>query len=144
MMNLCEFLGVEEGEVFKITGDKNKYRVIENKAEILKDKVWSSDYVIDINIILKNGISKIPKKKFTKKTLDLFRKIPKKYEWIAKDKGGTVGIYGRTKPIKKRTTWSRQYFWHPLPIAYLDKELFKHIHWEDDEPIYIDDYVDRK
>ena len=150
-IDLCKLLGVEEGEEFKRDDSKiyYKYRVhnniIQHFDEVLK--IWEYS-TLSINALVTSEIIKLPKKKnFTDDELCILRNIDKKYKWIARDKVdrdeydnyGNLNIY-LGKPNKSTVSWlpSDEYCeFH----AY--NHLFQSIKWEDEEPIYIDDYVNR-
>lgn len=84
---------------------------------------------------------KLPKKKkFTDDELCILRNIDKKYKWIAKDKDGEVCIY-INKPKKEDVSWDNFRLYKPLDI--IKDSLFDEILWEDEEPIFIDEYVER-
>lgn len=142
MLNLCEFLEVKEYEVFLIEGLQGEYSVHSNKILMRKQSnlSWKDSCAIDINLIVKNGIRKKMEKKFDRRTLAFFKTIDKKYKWITKDKDGMVKIH-KEKPERKNTTWIIPNQW--VALRCFDRDLFKNILWEDDEPLYIDDYVDR-
>ena len=152
-IDLCKLFGVEEGEEFKIKlfGVIEKYRLKNGELER-----YDNDYIykwvksrISINDIHESEIIKIPKKKqFTDEESCILRNIDKKYKWITRDKVdrdeydnyGNLNIY-LGKPNNKSTV-----SWLPSDI-YCEfhgyNHLFQSIQWEDEEPIYIDDYVER-
>ena len=156
-IDLCKLFGVEEGEEFKIKpfGAIEKYKVV-NKYRFKNCKLeyysvcidkWQ-DSIIDFNTVLNSEIIKLPeRKKFTDDELCILRNIDKKYKWIARDKVNKdeVNKYGDLniyigKPKESTTSW--------LPSdVYCEfhgyNNLFQSIKWEDDEPVYIDDYVER-
>lgn len=150
-IDLCKLFGVEEGEEFKVKlfGVIEKYRLKNGKLEYYDDFInkWVES-TISMNHILDSEIIKIPKKKqFKDDELCILRNIDKKYKWIARDKVdrdeydnyGNLNIY-LGKPNKSTVSWlpSDEYCeFH----AY--NHLFQSIKWEDEEPIYIDDYVER-
>ena len=146
MIDLCKLLGVEEGEEFKIKlfGVIEKYRLKNGKLER-----YDNDYIykwvksrISINDIHESEIIKIPKKKqFSQDTLNFFKMIDKKYKWIAKDEDGVVHTFCE-KPTKEDTHWFYVSMFYINNI--FNQDIFNQILWEDEEPIYIDDYVDRK
>ena len=145
MLDLCKLLGVEEGEEFgiKLFGVIDKYRLKNGKLEYYDGFInkWVES-TISMNDILESEIIKLPKKKeFSQDTLNFFKCIDKKFEWIAKDKDGEVCIY-INKPKKEDVSWVNFGSYKPLDI--IKNSLFTEIKWEDEEPIYIDDYVDRK
>lgn len=83
------------------------------------------------------------KKKFSQDTLNFFKCIKKKYEWIAKDKGEGVRVF-QNKPIKNGWFWEiENQFGGTMSLSAINQNLFNQILWEDEEPIRIDDYVDR-
>ena len=164
-IDLCKLLGVEEGEEFKIKpfGAIEKYKVINKyrfkncKLEYYSDCLdkWQ-DSILDFNTVLNSEIIKLPeRKKFTDDELCILRNIDKKYKWIARDeigrdeygKSGNLRIYiGKPqkciyigKPQKNTVIWSYD--------NYRDfggyNHLFNSIKYEDEEPVYIDDYVER-
>ena len=89
---------------------------------------------------------KLPKKKqFSQDTLNFFKCIDKKYKWIAKDKSGLICTFV-SKPIKTEKLWSDDGWSNGESYASLEaikNSLFTEIKWEDEEPIYIDEYVER-
>ena len=151
----CKLFGVEEGEEFKIeyndgTKDVLIFKIIQNNlySRLSKDNTYSLSR-LKINIIkqIKN-IIKLPKKKqFSQDTLNFFKMIDKKYKWIAKDKSGDIFGF-EEKPKKDKYVWLCEEYDYCLDntccIDGLNQSLFNEILWEDEEPIYIDDYVDRK
>ena len=143
-IDLCKLLGVEEGEEFKLKlfGAIGKYRLKDGKLEYYDDFInkWVES-TISMNDILESEIIKLPKKKqFSQDTLNFFKCIDKKFEWIAKDKDGEVCIY-INKPKKEDVSWNNFSLYKPLDI--IKDSLFTEIKWEDEEPIRIDDYVER-
>ena len=143
-IDLCKLLGVEEGEEFKLKlfGAIGKYRLKDGKLEYYDDFInkWVKS-TISMNDILESEIIKLPKKKqFSQDTLNFFKCIDKKFEWIAKDKDGEVCIY-INKPKKEDVSWDNFSLYKPLDI--IKDSLFDEILWEDEEPVYIDDYVER-
>lgn len=156
-IDLCKLLGVEEGEEFIVEfkdGHKSncKYRVMNNLMEWSErgtkyDGVYNPSCfsVNDVNKI--KNIIKLPKKKeFSQDTLNFFKMIDKKYKWIAKDKSGDIFVF-EEKPKKDKYVWLCEEYDYCLDntccIDGLNQSLFNEILWEDDEPIYIDDYVER-
>lgn len=149
-IDLCKLLGVEEGEEFKVEYEDHisdvKYRIMNNLMEWSEiGTKYEGDYyptcfsLNDANKV--KNIIRLPKKKqFSQDTLNLFKYIDKKFEWIAKDKDGEVWIY-IDKPEKRDVSWENFDLYKPLDI--IKDSLFDQILWEDEEPIYIDDYVER-
>ena len=151
-IDLCKLLGVEEGEEFTRDDSKiyYKYRVYNNRIQHFDEvlKIW--DYsTLTVNALVTSEIIKLPKKKeFTDDELCILRNIDKEYKWIARDKVckdeyddyGNLNIY-LGKPNNKSTV-----SWLPSDI-YCEfhgyNHLFQSIQWEDEEPVYIDDYVER-
>ena len=86
------------------------------------------------------------KKQFSQDTLNFFKMIDKKYKWIAKDKSGDIFGF-EEKPKKDKYVWLCEEYDYCLDntccIDGLNQSLFDQILWEDEEPIYIDDYVER-
>ena len=151
-IDLCRLFGVEEGEEFKVDAYVNwfsnfKYKIRDNT--LLHSKLRENDFTVcslslnELKYI--KEITKLPKKKqFSQDTLNFFKCIDKKFEWIAKDNNGEVCIYSN-KPNKRRIYWSLDFVGVGCraEIYGFDKSLFDQILWEDEEPIYIDDYVER-
>ena len=152
MLDLCKFLDVldvKEEEEFRISvyGDSSIYRFHNGELEYYDDVYdkWKSA-LISVNAILDSEITKLPKKKqFSQDMLNFFKCIDKKFEWIAKDRNGEVYIY-TNKPKKIDVYWidssSESLSFKPLDV--FKNSLFTEIKWEDEEPVRIDDYVDRE
>ena len=143
-IDLCKLLGVEEGEEFKLKlfGAIGKYRLKNGKLEYYDDFInkWVES-TISMNHILDSDIIKLPKKKeFSQDTLNFFKCIDKRWRYIAKDKNGTISAFG-SKPTKKERCWLNYEGFDCLDV--FKDSLFDEILWEDEEPIYIDDYVER-
>ena len=146
-IDLCRLFGVEEGEEFKVNGKDTIYFITDNILQYKINSYHSKVSNLKVNEIIK--ITKLPKKKqFTDDELCILRNIDKKYKWIARDKVdrdeydnyGNLNIY-LGEPNKSTVSWlpSDEYCeFH----AY--NHLFQSIKWEDNEPIYIDDYVNRQ
>ena len=144
-IDLCKLLGVEEGEEFKLKlfGAIEKYRLKNGKLEYYDDFInkWVES-TISMNYILDSEIIKIPKKKqFTDDELCILRNINKEYKWIARDNNGSVCIFSE-KPYREDDAWE-----NVIRTPYNDfncyNHLFDQVLWEDEEPVYIDDYVER-
>ena len=145
-IDLCKLLGVEEGEEFKLKlfGVIEKYRFKNGKLEYYDDVInkWVKSR-ITMNHFLNSEIIKLPKKKqFTDDELCILRNIDKKYKWIARDKSGSLCIFDE-KPKKSEEMWDNVTHSDFIELNCYNN-LFNSINWEDEEPIYIDDYVDRK
>ena len=141
-IDLCKLFGVEEGEEFKRFKDGSTYRIKENVLQFFSEyyNMWSesSMYINDINDY---EIIKLPKKKsFSQDTLNFFKMIDKKWEWIAKDEDGLVCLYDTKTSRNSFGRWFNHYGW--CCVSDINQSLFDPIHWED-EPIRIDDYVER-
>ena len=148
-IDLCKLFGVAEGEEFKLVSDnsESKYIIVDNILNLVIDnrKPYVSELTInDINAY-KLKIIKLPKKKqFTDDELCILRNIDKKYKWMAKDKDGLICTFV-SKPIKTEKLWSDG--WSNgesyASLEAIKNSLFTEIKWEDEEPIYIDEYVER-
>ena len=139
LLDLCKIFGVEEGEEFKINGKDTIYFITDNISQYKINSYHSEVSNLKVNEIIK--ITKLPKKKqFSQDTLNFFKYIDKKFEWIAKDKDGEVWIF-IDKPKKSNVSWANFGSYKPLDV--IKNSLFTEIKWEDEEPIYIDDYVNR-
>ena len=142
----CKLFGVEEGEEFNIEGFGIKYRIYNNRLECydanFKEWIYST---LGFNKLIASEIIKLPKKKeFTDNELFILKNIDKKYKWIAKDKNGLICTFV-SKPIKTERFWSDG--WSNgesyASLEAIKNSLFTEIKWEDEEPIYIDEYVER-
>lgn len=132
-IDLCKVFGVEEGEEFELSHGKGIYRVNDNG---LLEHKQEDDWIecVSFNSIIN---SKVTKKYNANLRHELFS-FTSEYPWvkyIAKDENGTVNVYV-TKPLKgKKRWWSNNYSEN---FACIDS-----IQWEDEEPVFIDDYVER-
>ena len=147
MLDLCKIFGVEEGEKFKIDRYEDIYFIENGYLYYIGDYGEKKSY-LNINDVPGKNVIKLPKKKeFTDDELCVLKNIDKKYKWIARDKVdryeydnyGDLNIY-MGKPNKSTKSW--------LPcVNYCDfngyNHLFQAIKWEDNEPVYIDDYINR-
>ena len=145
-IDLCKLLGVEEGEEFKIEGYEAIYFIQNGYLYFIGDYGEQKSY-LNINEVVGKNIIKLPKKKkFSQDTLNFFKMIDKKYKWIAKDKSGDIFGF-EEKPKKDKYVWLCEEYDYCLDntccIDGLNQSLFNEILWEDEEPIYIDDYVER-
>ena len=145
-IDLCKLFNVEEGEEFKLKlfGGIGKYRLKNGKLEYYDDFInkWVES-TISMNHILDSEIIKIPKKKqFTDDELCILRNIDKKYKWIARDESGSLCIFDE-KPKKSEEMWDNVTHSDFIELNCYNN-LFNSIHWEDEEPIRIDDYVEIK
>ena len=146
MLDLCKIFGVEEGEKFKIDGYEDIYFIENGYLYYIGDYGEKKSY-LNINDVAGKNVIKLPKKKeFTDDELCILRNIDKEYKWIAKDRDGDLWIY-TNKPKKeydrywKDCSSSKSLSFEPLDI--FKNSLFTEIEWEDDEPIFIDSYVER-
>ena len=147
-IDLCKLFGVEEGEEFKIYGYEAIYFIQNGYLYFIDiDSIEKKSY-LNINNVVGKNIIKLPKKKeFTDDELCILRNIDKEYKWIAKDRDGDLWIY-TNKPKKeydrywKDCSSSKSLSFEPLDI--FKNSLFTEIEWEDEEPVCIDDYVDRE
>ena len=147
-IDLCKLFGVEEGEEFKIEGYNLEYRykVYNNRIQYFDEVLEQWNYSsLSVNALVTSELIKLPKKKeFTDDELYILRNIDKKYKWIAKDKDGLICTY-INKPKKTEKLWSDG--WSNgdsyASLEAIKNSLFTEIKWEDEEPIRIDDYVER-
>ena len=149
-IDLCKIFNVEEGEEFKVEYEDHisdvKYRIMNNLMEWSEiGTKYEGDYyptcfsLNDANKV--KNIIKLPKKKqFSQDTLNFFKCIDKRYKWIAKDEDGIVHAFCE-KPTKESTYWFYESMFYVSKV--LNQDIFNQILWEDEEPIYIDEYVER-
>ena len=139
-IDLCRLFGVEEGEEFKIYGYEAIYFIQNGYLYFIGDYGEQKSY-LNINEVVGKNIIKLPKKKqFSQETLNFFKCIDKRWRYIAKDKNGTISAFG-SKPTKKERCWLNYEGFDCLDV--FKDSLFDKIKWEDEEPVYIDDYVER-
>ena len=147
-IDLCRLFGVEEGEEFILETKDGWFNDLKYKIENNIIKVATIEYSdysqssFNLNeFVYIEKIIKLPKKKqFSQDTLNFFKCIDKRWRYIAKDKNGTISAFG-SKPTKKERCWLNYEGFDCLDV--FKDSLFDKIHWEDEEPIYIDDYVER-
>ena len=143
MLDLCKIFGVEEGEKFKIDGCEDIYFIENGYLYYIGDYGEKKSY-LNINDVAGKNVIKLPKKKeFTDDELCVLKNIDKKYKWITKDRDGEMWIYD-DKPKKEDNVW----IWTKKPCSFksldmIKNSLFTEIKWEDEEPVYIDDYINR-
>ena len=117
-------------------------------AKLTKEEIISTlkeMTLLEVNDLVNKEIIKLPKKKqFTDDELCILRNIDKKYKWITKDKSGLICTFV-SKPIKTEKFWAGG--WSDgasyASLEAFENSLFNSILWEDEEPIYVDDYVER-
>ena len=144
MLDLCKILGVEEGEEFKIYGYEGIYFIQNGYLYIIDIDSTKKKSFLNINDIVGKNIIKLPKKKqFSQDELSILRNIDYRYKWVARDRDGEVWIYS-DKPKKEDNlcNWNT-YCSFNKSLEIIKNSLFTEIKWEDDEPVFIDDYVDR-
>ena len=153
-IDLCKLFNVEEGEEFILETKDGwfndlKYKIENNiiKVATIKYSDYSQSSFKLNEFVYIEKIIKLPKKKeFSQDTLNFFKMIDKKYKWIAKDKSGDIFGF-EEKPKKDKYVWLCEEYDYCLDntccIDGLNQSLFNEILWEDEEPIYIDDYVER-
>ena len=144
-IDLCKIFGVEEGEEFKIDHidfSQLVYKVSNNtlwyKGAYSKGFCRSDLSINNLDEIL--GIIKLPKKKqFTDDELAIMRSLPKEYKWITRDDDGELYIFDK-KPKNINGIWDN---YDRIRDFDFFEHLFKSITSEDEEPVFIDDYVER-
>ena len=153
-IDLCKLFNVEEGEEFILETKDGWFNDLKYKIENNIIKVATIEYSdysrssFNLNeFVYIEKIIKLPKKKqFSQDTLNFFKCIDKKYKWIAKDKSGDIFGF-EEKPKKDKYVWLCEEYDYCLDntccIDGLNQSLFNEILWEDEEPIRIDDYVER-
>ena len=140
-IDLCKLFGVEEGEKFKFDGYVDIYFIKNGYLYFIDIDSTERVCYLQINDVVGKNIIKLPKKKqFSQDTLNFFKCIDKRWRYIAKDKNGTISAFG-SKPTKKERCWLNYEGFDCLDV--FKDSLFDEILWEDEEPIYIDDYVER-
>ena len=69
----------------------------------------------------------------------ILRNVPKHYNWIARDKCGTICVF-IDKPHKSGLGWGGNFF----EVLVLFGHLFQFIQWEDEEPYLIEELLKGK
>lgn len=69
---------------------------------------------------------------------EVLKKIRRQFKYIARDKDGKLFVY-YNKPQKSTKNWISRFPYTQLPIF----GVFDWITFDDDEPVCIDDYVER-
>ena len=144
-IDLCKLFGVEEGEEFKIKYENFKDNELIYKVNNgLRCKVYGGDFIrsdLRLNDLLNvKEIIKLPKKKqFTDDELAIMRSLPKECVWIARDDNKAIYTFNN-KPEKEDELWDNNGVIKELDLF---QHLFNSITWEDEEPVFIDDYVER-
>jgi hypothetical protein len=146
-IDLCKLFGVEEGEEFKFENcewaENTRYVIQDNYLMVVDFDNSTYKSCIELNDLVGSEIIKLPKKKqFTADELCILRNIDKEYKWIARDEeDGGICVFIE-KPLRKEHLWdfkrSSQYI-----EFHCYNHLFNSITWEDEEPVFIDDYVER-
>ena len=144
-IDLCKLFGVEEGEEFKFDGYVDIHFIKNGYLYFIEVDSTKKKSYLNINDVVGKNIIKIPKKKeFTDNELFILKNVDKKYKWMAKDKDGLICTFV-SKPIKTEKLWSDG--WSNgdsyASLEAIKNSLFTEIKWEDEEPIYIDEYVKR-
>lgn len=140
-IDLCKLFGVEEGEKFKFDGYVDIYFIKNGYLYFIDIDSTERVCYLQINDVVGKNIIKLPKKKqFSQDTLNFFKCIDKRWRYIAKDKNGTISAFG-SKPTKKERCWLNYEGFDCLDV--FKDSLFDQILWEDEEPIFIDEYVER-
>ena len=139
MLDLCKIFGLEEGEKFKIDGYEDIYFIENGYLYYIGDCGEKKSY-LNINDVTGKNVIKLPKRKeFTDDELCVLKNIDKKYKLVARDKNGDLYAYPY-RPMKGATYWGKGS--HESLFTF--NSLFTEIKWEDEEPVYIDDYVNRQ
>ena len=149
MIDLCKIFGVEEGEEFKLgNGFYNDlvYKVSNNIlwSRCLDNKAFTRSTLYINELLNVKEIIKLPKKKeFTDDELAVFKCMDKKYKWATRDRRYGLTVF-ENKP-EKITNNSEEYWKTSGDWLYLGcfENMFKTITTEDEEPVFIDDYVER-
>ena len=148
MIDLCKVFGVEEGEEFRIEKcewtENIKYVIQDNHLMVVASDNSTYKSCVELNDLVGGEIIKLPKKKeFTDDELAIMRSLPKRYKWIARDKADNIICLYQRKPTKNESgNWDINGDSYMYIMAVYN-HLFQSIKWEDEEPVFIDDYVER-
>ena len=141
-IDLCKLFNVEEGEEFKFCEYGDIYFIQNGYLYFIDIDSIEKKSCLNINYFVEKNIIKLPKKKeFTDDELCVLRNIDKKYKWIARDKSGNLCIFDE-KPNKNEEIWDNVIRSDFIELNCYNS-LFNSIQWEDNEPIFIDEYVER-
>ena len=148
MIDLCKVFGVEEGEKFRFKNafnEESPFVYIIKNNELLSSGVFKRDGFricnLSLNAICNMEVIKLLKKKeFTDDELCILRNIDKNYKWIARDEDGELYLF-KEEPCKKLGFWETKSVRTTEFLCY--NYLFQSITSEDEEPVFIDDYVER-
>ena len=145
MIDLCKIFGVEEGEEFKIKGrdygNRTTFKIQGNQlfsscCGLTGESGLQLNDLDDVEEVIK-----LPKEKqFTDDELCILRNIDKKYKWIARDEDGELYLF-KEEPCKTLGVWETKSARTTEFLCY--NYLFQSITSEDEEPVCIDDYVER-
>ncbi len=145
MKKLTEIFGVNEGQEFYI---KLKDEMLEVKCVIEKNTLYcigkngSEESYFPINYI--GAIESIEViKTFTEDEKTILKNIDKNFQWIARDVN-ELYVY-EEKPVKNvlKEKWEDYELHSSTAELNAFKHKFKSIKWEDDEPVFINDVVER-
>ena len=86
--------------------------------------------------------AKLEKKKFSNNELVIMKSISTNYNFIARDYNGDLYVY-KSMPVKDNadSVWLDDTYCSEFCVF---NSLFNSINWNDDEPVRVDDYVERK
>ena len=146
MVDLCKIFGVAEGEEFRIEKcewtENTKYVIQDNHLMVVYSDISTYKSCVELNDLVGGEIIKLPKKKeFKDDELAIMRSLPKNYKWIARDLGIDCAVVFKCKPTKNEYgNWLSE---GDFCILSIFNHLFQNITTEDEEPVYIDDYVER-
>ena len=142
-IDLCKIFGVEEEEEFEFDKYKgSRYKVSNGCLKYLTgtDKCWVNS-AFEFNEAIGCEVIKLPKKKqFTDDELCILTNVDNNYKWITRDENGILTLFCE-KPNKKEYEWC--FSDGGYDFCWMFSHIFKSIKWEDEEPVFIDDYVER-
>lgn len=146
MIDLCKLFGVEDGEEFRIRNRMNTMRgrvyVIIDNCLKFRDEKGNHIAQFSVNELSGAEVIKIPKKQFTDDELCILRNVAKKFKWICRELRTDNILLFEEKPLKHD---SKAWVCDEGTVTFFRAfdHLFKCILWEDEEPVFIDDYVER-
>ena len=148
MIDLCKVFGVEEGEEFKFADDELKHCIykIEDNVLRVRNLTFKSNRgylnsTMQLNTAVTIEVIKLPKKKeFSPFEYEVFRRIDPKYKWVARDRSGNLYAYADKPEKLSLGSWGSHSYNGGMSVF---NHLFKSITAEDEEPLFIDDYVKR-
>jgi len=142
MQDVAKLLGLELGEEFKIIRTKGKFVLSSTglkEIDVVSSffgKVNSNlleDLLIEPSLIIKS-------RKLNNEEIEELESIPRKFDWIARDKDNSLHVY-KTEPKKNEfsDSWLTEDMYQEWTASYCKLKM---ITWEDEEAYCIDELLE--